>query len=361
MIDDHPTGCPFGRTAISLIFSTFLAEKLGYDFRIISNGGSVNKQYVGDILRTNSISWTHNIDFLSIGPDDPRAEIPVGAGDVFLTTSWDIAAYLLNGIDATKVIYLLLEDERIRLLESKQSNQCQEILKNEKIKFVVNTKRLYDHFGSTGLENICKSGAWFEPAWQETLFFPDEGRPDGRKNFLYTLPADAGDEFCKLTESALDGAIQKGIFNQDEWNFFGVSKTAFKTRNSHPFLLKRYQDMDCLRYLSLVRKTDLCLAMTGKPFLLPDFHPFDHLACGAVVVSNYSDESPDMIPHLGNLIHSNVQVDEIIQCLARGVELVNQADLRLSNFRMNVLHKDWRTSFEGILSSIESWDFNVPA
>jgi hypothetical protein len=360
LISEINSDQPFGPEATDLIFSTLLAEKWDCELRLVTHKESADKQFFSNVLHYNNIPINRNVEFLTINEDISKTELPIGQEDIFITTSWDTTASLLNVIDEDRIIYLLQKDERISPPLNNGNDDCLKVLHNKRIKFVVNTKALFEHFASAGFESIRSNGTWFEPAWPETLFFSEGVRPDGRKNFFYTNSSDFDDLLC-MGFDAIEGAFQKGIINQDEWNFYSVSKFGQKTRNSQTFLLKRYQDIDWAEYLSLARKTDLGLVLTGTPFLLAAYHPLDLIASGSVVVSDFPRDAQDLITSPKNMIYCKAQIDEIIQGLARGVELVNNADLRLSNFNENMFPKDWRISFKDVMSVIERWGFNVPA
>ena len=359
VVDDIDSNQPFGRMAATIILSSLLSEKWGYDMRIITTEKPQNRDYFRDILRSNNISWDCNVEFLTINPDSSKAELPVGQGDIFLAASWWTAASILNVLGDHKVIYLLQEDERENLLKRDDLGRCLEIFQNPRIKFIVNTKSLYEHLISEGFENMRANGVWFEPSWPESLFYPASARPDSRKNFLYTV-SDSSESLIDLGFKAIEDAINKGIFDLKEWDFFCVSKGSQKIKSSHSFLLKHYQDLGWENYLSLLRKTDLGLSLTGASFLLPDYNPLDLLASGAVVVSDFLESRPGLNVLSKNLLCCTSKVDEITQGLVDGAALVQDAESRLQNFRENRLLKDWRITFQEVLASMEKWRFNVP-
>jgi hypothetical protein len=350
---------PFGRIAAALIFSIQFSEKWGCALRIITSKEPINKQYFLDILAINNISLRRNIEFLTINPDVSGLELPVGKSDFFLTTSWITTARLQNALGDNKIIYFLQEDESKSGLVANDYLHCLEILKSKRLRFIVSTRILYEHLVSSGLENIRENGIWFEPAWPDSLFFPDPERSDGKKNFLFTNSGNS-EGLYKLGLETINKAIQERIFNLDEWNFGCIINTTQKNQDLPSFLLACYQDPDWDEYSSLIQKTDLGFSLTSSSFLLPDYHPLDLAACGAVVVTNFLKNKETYYVHSKNVLYCQANVHEIKRGLARGVDLVHKKDLRLRNFRNNGILKDWHKSFQEVLVLTEKWGFHVP-
>ncbi len=359
ILDDIQSNQPFGSNANAIILSSLLSAKWDYDLRIVTRNEIKNKHNFLDILELNNISWKKNVEFLAINPDISKVELPVGSGDVFLATSFQTATNVVDELGDNKVLLMLQEGVRTTSPKNDDNHHWREVFKNKRIKFIVNSKILFDQLVADGFDKMREDGAWFEPARPEGLFFPDDVRSEGRKNFFYTNSSNS-EEFLNLGFVAIDKAVQEGIFNLNEWNFFSVSKMVQKTRSPHSFLLKRYQDLDWDEYLSLVRKTDLGFSLTDSTFPLQEYHPFDLAASGAVVITNFLEDRQKLAGYSKNFLCCSTNVDEIVQGFSRGITLVQNPDLRRQNFRENGFLRDWQISFHDVLTSMEKWGFNVP-
>ena len=345
---------PFGRSATALVFSSILAEKFGYDLRIVTAEDPKNKQYFHEILGSNNISWERNVEFLTINPKISKAELPVGKGDIFLATNWWTAASIVNVFDNHKIIYLLQADERENQLQGEQLRSWLGKLQNPQIKFVVKTRALFQHLVSDGFENVQKNGLWFEPSWPERLFNNDQDRPDNRKNLFFTVSGNS-ESLVDLGMDAIDAAVTQGIFDPGKWNFYLASRLPRRNNNSQSLFLRQYQDIGWEEYLSLVRRTDLGFCLTVSDYLQPDFHPLDMIASGVVTVTNWNGS--DIVSK--NLVHCNIQKDAMTQALANGVALTQNPGLALQNFGENKLQNDWQVAFQEVLLSMKSWGENV--
>lgn len=359
VMDDIQSNQPFGSNANTIILSGLLSAKWDYDLRIVTRNEIKNKRNFLDILEFNGISWKKNVEFLAINPDISKAELAVGSGDVFLASSYQTATNIVDELGDNKVLLVLQEDVRTTSPKNDDNRRWLEFFKNKRIKFIVNSKILFDQLVADGFENMREDGAWFEPARPEGLFFPDDVRSDGRKNFFYTNSSNS-EELHNLGFVAMDKAVQEGFFNLNEWNFFSVSKMAEKIRSPHSFLLKRFQNLDWEEYINIVRKTDLGFCLTDTALPLQEYHPFDLAASGAVVLTNFLQDRQKLAGYSKNFLYCRANVDEIIQSFSRGIALVQNPDLRKQNFSENGFLRDWQISFHHVLASIEKWGFNVP-
>ena len=349
--DSINAGSLFGGVATAMIFSALLAERWECDLRIITRTEQANKKNFRDILDLNGIPWNKNVEFLLANPNDPKAEVPVGDGDIFLTTSWWTTKSVLGMFGADRIIYLLQEDERAFYPYSDDYFRCNELLKNPYIRFVINTKMLYEHLVADGFENIQKNGLWFEPSWPKSLFFPDTRRQDKKKNFFfYARPKNLRNLFYLGLET-IDMAVQKGTLDLDEWDFHFMGKDIPKVRISNSYIPNFYQNVSWSEYASVVRKIDLGLSLIYTSH--PSYPPLDLASSGAVVVTNRFGRKQNLDAYSRNILCRDLDVDSLVQGLAEGVILANNHDLRFKNFQKNGILRNWKTSFEDILAQLE--------
>jgi O-antigen biosynthesis protein len=86
--DSINTGYLFGVVATGIILSTLLAEEWRCGLRVITRTETAVKQKYYRILELNGIPIPENVEFVYSECLDPRAEVPVEGGDIFMTTSW---------------------------------------------------------------------------------------------------------------------------------------------------------------------------------------------------------------------------------------------------------------------------------
>jgi O-antigen biosynthesis protein len=347
----------FGGVATSIVLSTLLAEKWECDLRIITRTELAIKKNYYDIIELNGIPKPVNVGFLFSDYLKPSSEIPVGNDDVFLTTSWWTTKSVLEMFDNRRIIYLLQEDERNFYPYGDDHLRCTEIMNSFGIKFVINTKLLYDHFVSEGLENISKNGLWFEPSWSKNLFFREKhDRKSKKKFFFYARPNNVRNLFY-LGLEVLNSAIVKGILDPEEWEFYFVGKEIPDSYIGNSITPKVYQNISLSDYAALVRRMDLGLCLMYSSH--PSYPPLDLAASGAVVVTNRFGKKQDLGAYSKNILCFDLDVDSLVQGIEEGVRLASNTKLRLKNYQSNNILRDWKFSFKDVLNQLEGWSSDV--
>jgi O-antigen biosynthesis protein len=351
--DSINSGSLFGGVATALTFSALLADRWKCDLRIITRTESAFKQNFDHLMKLNGISWSKNIDFLFADCSNPKVEVPIGDDEVFLTTSWWTTQSVLGTFRGKQIIYLLQEDERAFYPLGDEHLRCSNVFNNSDIKFIINTKLLYEHFVSEGFNNIKKNGLWFEPSCTESLFFYDKQVEQKKKNFFFYARPNNFRNLFYLGLEVIDIAISKGILNPNKWNFFFVGKDLPNIKISNSYSPTIIQNVSLEEYSKLTRKMDLGLSLMYSPH--PSYPPLDLVACGAVVVTNQFGNKQNLDQYSSNIICRNLDVNSLTEGLADGVELALDYDKRIRNFQENGLLRDWKISFENILMHLERW------
>ncbi len=145
----------------AIIFAVMAAIKWNYALRIIANP-TLNINHFHGLLISTGIDFRNNAEIISCEPEVDNKEIDVCNGDIFVTTSWLTTHRVLGSINEKKVIYLVQEDERALCQDVNLKISCSEILRNEGIYFIVNSRKLYDYLLAEGFENIRARGTWIE-------------------------------------------------------------------------------------------------------------------------------------------------------------------------------------------------------
>lgn len=355
--DSINSGSLFGGVATALTFSTLLAERWNCGLRIVTRAEPAHKQNFQHIIELNGIPWNKNVEFVFLNSSDSTAELPVGDRDVFLTTSWWTTKSVMGTFGEKRIIYLLQEDERAFYPFGDDHLRCAETLNKSDIQFIINTKLLYDYFVSDGFENIRDKGLWFEPSWPAKIFFREEQEREGKKNFFfYARPNNLRNLFY-LGLEVIDSAVSKGILDPKEWEFFFVGKDIPKLNITNSYGPKLVQNVNLAEYSAVVRKMDLGLCLMYTPH--PSYPPLDLAASGAVVVTNKYGNKQNLDYYSKNILCQDLNVDSLVRGIDKGVKLALNHDARSNNFRENRILRNWKTSFEDVLSRLERWPSNV--
>ncbi len=355
--DSINSGSLFGGVATSMILATLLTERWNCDLRIITRIEEANKKNFGHILSANGIQFSKNVEFIFASCFNPMSEIPVGDQDVFLTTSWWTTQSVKATFGEKRIIYLLQEDERAFYPYGDDRLKCSDLLKSPGIQFVINTKLLYDHFVSDGFKNIQENGLWFEPSWNNDTFFYEKSEPNYKKNFFfYARPNNLRNLFY-LGIEVINQAVLLGILKPEEWELYFVGKDIPSFSINNLFVPHVYQNLPWTEYAALVRKVDLGLSLMYTPH--PSYPPLDLAASGAVVVTNRFGMKQNLDQYSKNIICCDLNRDQLVQGVARGIELSNDTTKRIKNYQENRILRDWRASFEHVINQLEPGVDNV--
>jgi hypothetical protein len=348
--DSINSGSLFGGVATSIILSTLLAQKMSCELRILTRTENPKKKNYDQIIEANNLSHPPKIEFRFASIFDAKSEIPVGANDLFLTTSWWTTWSVRETFGSKKIIYLLQEDERAFYPHGDDHLRCSELLKDPEITYIINSKLLYEHLISDGLNNLQDRGIWFEPAWPEHLFFSEPQPARQKMNFFfYARPNNVRNLFYRGLE-AIEGAVFKGILKFDSWDFHFAGKDIPKIKiMGYP--IKTYQNMNWSEYAALVRKMDLGLSLMYSPH--PSYPPIDLAASGAIVVTNLFGNKQNLSQYSKNIICRNFDTESLISGLEDGVNLALDLKTRQENYRQQTILRDWRKSFKDVLFRLD--------
>jgi hypothetical protein len=269
-----------------------------------------------------------------------------------VTTSWWTTWSTKSSIPPEKIFYILQEDERMFYPMGDDHLRCREMLADPTLRFIVNSRLLFDHFVDEGFRNIAANGVWFEPAFPETIYRPDDWRDSAKMNFFfYARPKNQRNLYFRGVE-AIAAAIDKEIIDPRRWEIFFIGKDLSEILlpgGVEPFLLENLTWFD---YTTRVRRTDLGLSLMYTPH--PSYPPLDLAACGAVAVTNRHGRKVSLDQYSENIICVDDDVDSLVRGIAEGVALAKDKEKRQKNFRENGLGRDWEKSFEPVLQWLDA-------
>ena len=272
--------------------------------------------------------------------------------DIYITTSWWTTESTIKSISPKQIIYLLQEDERMFYPYGDDHYYCTNVLSKSSIRFIVNTKLLFDHFCQSGLNNIKNQGMYFEPSFVSHSY-QNKSKISSKKNFFfYARPNNLRNLFY-LGLEAIDVAIEKGVLKPDDWEIHFVGKDLgdlqhIKFDGYKPKLIENLSFPD---YIDLIGSMDIGLSLMYTPH--PSYPPLDLAACGAVVVTNKFGTKQNLNSYSDNIICKELLVEDLVDGLEEAIKIVSQQDdIRESNFKNNSLSKDWEASFKHILDNL---------
>lgn len=358
--DSIGSGSLFGGVGTSLLFAAELANRMNATLRVVTRTEAPSPKNAVQVLNAYGIELMHEIQF-AFAPipsgnaaTEPTGEaaagLDIGPDETFVTTSWWTTAATMPSVPHASIIYLLQEDERKFYPFGEERVQCERILRNQDIRFVVNTRLLYDHLRANGMEQLDTNGCWFEPSFPKSLFHERQREPGGKKRlFFYARPHNPRNLF-HIGLDIIDRAVNEGILDLEQWDIFLVGKDIPNVTFGNGYMPKRCEGLTWEAYADLAGTIDLGLCLMYTPH--PSYPPFDLAASGAVVVTNKFANKQDLSNYSRNIICAELTTDALVDALREGVALAEDKEARKRNFAANGLGADWALSFEETLRSL---------
>lgn len=349
--DSISPGSLFGGVGTALIFASLLANRLRADLRVITRTERARPEALDHLLSVYDIELLCESQFLFAPPYDHEQEIDTLPGELFITTSWWTTAATLASVPVQSIVYLLQEDERMFYPFGDERLRCEHVLRNTEIRYLVNTKLLFDHFVLESFSNIQNHAQWFEPAFPAQVFKPRCAQRIGKRQFLFYARTQHNlRNLYYLGIEVIEAAIAQGVLDLGEWDVVLVGKDIPEIRFGQDYLPQRLENLSWQSYADLVGSVELGLSLMYTPH--PSYPPLDLAASGAVVVTNQFGNKQDLGNYSRNLICVPCDKQALIEGLRQGVQLANDHATREANFRGNGLGRDWQQSFAVALDSV---------
>lgn len=343
--DSVAKGSLFGGVGTALIFAALLANKLDAQLRIVTRTQRAEPQNISSLLSLYGISLKRDMQFKFAAFFDEKYELDVADEDIFITTSWWTTAATLPSVRHDSIIYLLQEDERMFYPYGDDRVKCEAILRTPDIRFLINTKLLFDHMVNDGLSNIAEKGMWFEPAFPSNVFYPrTKTAAEKNKFFFYARPNNVRNLFY-LGIEIIDEAINQRVLDLDTWEIFLVGKDIPHVVFGGDYVPHRCENFAWGDYAEFAGTVDLGLSLMSTPH--PSYPPLDLAASGAVVVTNRFGGKTDLSAYSPNLFCADLDRDALVDALRVAVRVATDPRQRETNFKSNGLLVDWEQAFSG--------------
>jgi beta-1,2-rhamnosyltransferase WsaF-like protein len=349
--DSINKGSLYGGVGTAIILAALVAQASGARLRIVTRTEQAQPAGLATVLDTYGITLTHDVEFAYAPFYDSNYEIDFFEEELFITTSWWTTKATMASVRSESIVYLLQEDERMFYPHGDEHLRCSRVLANADIRFVINTRLLYEHLVGSGLSNIAARGIWFEPVFPREVFHPRE-RPDGAKRTLmfYARPNNVRNLFFFGIE-ILETAIARGIIDLQHWDLVLVGKDIPKVRfDDGRYSPKVHENLSWTEYAALAGEADLALCLMYSPH--PSYPPFDLAASGAVVVTNRFGNKQDLSGYSRNIICGDPDLESMLDAMAQAARLAAEPRQRGENYRANRLGSGWKESLAEVVRRI---------
>jgi hypothetical protein len=346
--DSVNAGSLYGGVGTALILAGLLCERNGRVLRVVTRTEPANPSNVGRILGTYGIALRHDPQFVFAPPLLAGSSVDIVDDELFITTSWWTTACMLGTVPQQAIVYLLQEDERMFYPHGDDRLRCEQIISRDDIRFVVNSKLLFDHLLATGLDNIARRGLFFEPAFPRSVFH--RRAKTGKKRFMfYARPNNLRNLFYFGIE-IIDRVLDEEIIDSQEWELILLGKDIPEMEFDSGIAITRLENLNWNEYAELAGTIDLAMCLMYTPH--PSYPPLDLAASGAVVVTNEYLNKTDLSGYASNILTAQLEMQALVDAVRRGVALVANGPLREENERAARLGSEWRDALASVVDSL---------
>ena len=348
--DSINSGSLYGGVGTAMIFGALLAEAREARLRIVTRTERARPSNLEHVLALYGIELSREVEFAFAPSFDGHSEIDVLPDEEFLTTSWWTTAATMASIPHESIVYLLQEDERTFYPFGDDQLRCEAVMGSCDIRFVLNTRLLFDHLVASGLENIATQGICFEPAFPREVFHPRPPAETGKRTLVfYARPNNLRNLFYFGVE-VLEDAIARGVIDTEAWRVVLVGKDIPELVFSNGYQPERYENMPWADYAALAGTADVGLCLMSS--VHPSYPPLDFAASGAVVVTNRWGAKRDLSAYSDNILLGDLDREAMVATLADGLRLATDEDERTRNYLASGIATDWRDSLKEVVAQI---------
>jgi hypothetical protein len=345
----------FGGVATVIIFVTLFALRTGYVLRIIIRDEDVQPTAYTNFLKSMNTEKPIHVEFFSVYTSESyNTALEISEKDIFFATSW-WSSYLIDKVCLMEnFFHIIQESEVVFYNNGDDAYWCEKVLSNPRVKYIVNSKILFEYFQSSPFENIKHNSVYFEPAFTPHLYQPAKSaflskdrytllfyaRPNTPRNLYYTG--------LKLIEEA----FQKNILDKEKWEIYfageDIAPPCFLNGITPHVLGKMTWD----EYSNFLKKVDLGLSLLWTPH--PGYMPMDVASSGGVALTNTFRKRTNT-QYSKNIICGDIIQDDFVDvCFKKAVELAQNPKERYKNYCANNMETNWESAFEESFLFIES-------
>jgi hypothetical protein len=282
--------------------------------------------------------------------------VAVHGNDIFVVCDWRNAAGLMQSVRPERMVYLLQNDERLFAPAAEDFVRCSEIMGNDRLRFVVDSRLLYDHMLAQGFQNLREHGEYFEPACPLQPMDPEYGSGRRKRTFLFHgSPANRNELYYRGLE-AIEEAVLCGALSGDKWelHFLDLHCHDPAEERSLPRIVLRggeepviHRNPNWPDYAELLRSADLGMALVCSPH--PGYPVLQMAAAGAVVITNRFHGKESLEAYATNIFCAEPSVADLVSAIGKGAELAADVRIRSENCKSSRIFRDWKRAFAGVL------------
>jgi hypothetical protein len=340
-------------TVPALTLAVVLAQHIGAGLRLVTRSEPPDGSRFNDILTANGITWQGEIEFVHAPPDGER-DVAVSENDLFLTTSWCTTRSVRSVVDPSRIIYLVLEDERMSYPYGDDRLRCEETLADPSVLFIVDSELLFEHLttGPDALGSVRERGVWFERAFpsSEYLSAAISRSREEKGNLLFcATPSSSRDLYWRGLE-AIGRALEERILQGEDWEFYfagGSLNNVTMPGNIHP---RSVENLSCTEYTELLRRMDVSLCLVDAPY--PSYPMLDLVANGSVVVTNRGRLKKSLARYSENILCAEPTVEGLKREIGNALNLAVDTATRSANYSRNRIMREWAVALEPVLKRV---------
>ena len=198
----------------AIIVAALTARRIGATLRIVTRHDPSDPGNVAALLDDQAIEWPGDIDFVHAPSAGAMHGVPVGAGDLFISTSWQTAWATRGSVPRACIAYLVHEDERRRYPAGDDRLRCCEILDDGGLLYLAGSDTLLRTLQADGLApgGIAIGSAEAAPRVSQTT-------ADGtRRRFLLDASPSIPASLYWRGLQAVGHAVETGVLDPATWD-----------------------------------------------------------------------------------------------------------------------------------------------
>ena len=348
------------------LLGSYLAQA-GVPLRFVAvtaPAGDDNDPIRNHMANLSGISREH-IDKIEFADATDRNQVlSFAENDMFFATAWwtaQMIKYLLPRFRQRSFFYLIQDYEPNLHTVSYNSAMAFETYFMDYFP-VVNSRLLFDYFlnekiGRFADEDFSRSGCWFDPSVDRTMYYPRPRADNRKRRLLFYARPDAPRNLAEFGLAALTLLIREGDIKPEEWDLHttmigvGGHCRPISLSQDGSFMLNPLPLHELSVWAAEMRQTDVLLSLIWSPHT--SYPPLEAAASGAVVATNTCGvKTAERLRQIsGNIFAGPPTVEGIAQSLRSAIARVGDWNARVAGAELSS-PETWLESFQDTIPMI---------
>lgn len=355
VVDTLENDYVFGGVATTVIFATLLSKRTGIPLRIITRSAHNRAEAAYySFLDTVGIDPVAEVSFVNQTPFGQYQEaIPISDKELFLATSW-WSSYLISLMTREPYFHIIQEDETVFYNKGDEGFFCEQVLANQQVRYIVNSKILFDYFQDSHFEQIKNNSVYFEPAFPRTLFSPTDEAflPKKRRIFFFYARPKTERNLYYAGLRIIETAIEQGVLDTAQWDIYFGGEWFEPIAFSNGVIPQMLGKLNWAEYTAFLKRVDVAFSLLWSPH--PGYIPMDVVASGGVSLSNIYRKK-NIQNYSKNIICGDIISPSFVEeSFKSAIELAENTTVRENNFRDTHLIQSWDDTFSESFRYIEA-------